>query len=44
MCRYVIILVIEETVSKYFRYNRTFESVDREIAMINNQVSIFDFI
>lgn len=34
----------EETVSKYFRYNRTFESVDREIAMINNQVSIFDFI
>lgn len=33
-----------ETVSKYFRYNRTFESIDREVSVINNQISIFDFI
>lgn len=34
----------EETVSKLFKYDRTFESVDREIAVINSQISIFDFI
>ena len=32
----------EETVSKCFKYNRTFASVDSEIELINNQLSIFD--
>jgi 3'-phosphoadenosine 5'-phosphosulfate sulfotransferase (PAPS reductase)/FAD synthetase len=32
----------EETVSKYFKYDRTFASVDREIELINNQLSLFD--
>jgi predicted nucleotidyltransferase len=32
----------EETVSKCFKYNRTFASVDREIEVINSQLSIFD--
>lgn len=32
----------KDTVSPNFKYNRTFESVDREIELINNQLSIFD--
>lgn len=34
----------KEIVSKCFKYDRTFESVDREVKTINNQISIFDFI
>jgi 3'-phosphoadenosine 5'-phosphosulfate sulfotransferase (PAPS reductase)/FAD synthetase len=34
----------EETVSKVFKYTRTFESVDREISLINNQISVFDLL
>lgn len=34
----------KETVSKFFKYDRTFASVDREIEVINNQLSIFDVI
>lgn len=33
-----------ETVSRYFRYDRTFDSVNREIDLINNQINIFDII
>lgn len=32
----------EETVSKFFKYDRTFASVDFEINIINNQLSFFD--
>lgn len=32
----------EETVTKAFKYNRSFASVDSEIYVINNQLSIFD--
>lgn len=34
----------KETVSDRFKYNRTFASVDREIMVINNQISLFDLI
>ncbi len=33
-----------EIVSNGFKYGRTFESVNREINLINNQISIFDFL
>lgn len=33
-----------ETVSSGFKYGRTFASVNREIDLINNQISIFDYI
>lgn len=32
----------EDSVSKYFQYNRTFEQIDRVITGMNNQLSIFD--
>lgn len=31
-----------ETVSKFFRYDKTFLEVDRHVQMINNQMNIFD--
>ncbi len=34
----------EEIVSQGFKYGRTFQSVNREINLINNQISIFDFL
>lgn len=34
----------KEIISQGFRYGRTFESVNREVQNINNQVSIFDVI
>lgn len=33
-----------EIASRYFRYDRTFDSVNREIDLINNQINIFDII
>lgn len=33
-----------EIASRYFRYDRTFDSVNREIDLINNQINIFDIL
>lgn len=32
----------KEKVSKYFKYNKTFERIDMAVNLINNQISIFD--
>lgn len=32
----------DETVSKYFQYNRTFQEIDRAVTAINLQIDIFD--
>lgn len=34
----------KEIVSQGFKYGRTFDSVNHEIDLINNQISIFDII
>ena len=34
----------KELVSHGFKYGRTFDSVNREIDLINNQISIFDIL
>lgn len=34
----------KELVSQGFKYGRTFDSVNREIDLINNQINIFDIL